>query len=180
MFPIDLVNKIFENIAEMNNQSWIVRYEIKQNELHETRILNKYKHQNLEKLISDNTIAEETNIQIDGSVSIKMGYLVKMKVKLNEYGEEFREGIDYDDESIEHDIMLLKITDESNNGYIYLQYGGRSLLDWNIYNVSNDYTTGIQEMIDDGDMKICSLTYNRSSYQWCSESRRIEYIVHVF
>jgi hypothetical protein len=179
MFPIELVNKIFENIGEMNNQSWFVHYEINNNKLIETRILNKYKHRNLEKLILENGNVEETRIVMEGLQGIKIGYAVNLKVKLNEYGEKFREGTDYEDEAIEHNIILVKTTDELYGGYVYLQYGGRSLLDWNVYNVAKDYTTGIMEITDFRGILLIECVPLRSYHKWCPESRRVEYTVEV-
>jgi hypothetical protein len=155
--PMVLVNNIYEMICHLNNDCWITQFvEGADKKIYKTLKLNteKYKLLNAHLLTKQRPVF--TMIYMDShlewgdysGVSYPSLY-VELYIKLNENHEPFTED-DYEDESIEYSIMLIKTRDEDNN-YVYIKFNTMdyepSCVIFNPSNQSNPVLHGINNIL---------------------------------
>lgn len=126
--PIELVNNIYEMICHLNNDCWITQFvEGPDNKIHKSLKLNTDKYQLLNAHLLTKQRAVFTMIYMDSNqewgdysgISYPSLY-VELNIKLNENHEMFTDD-DYEDESINYSIILIKTRDEDNN-YVYIKF----------------------------------------------------------
>jgi hypothetical protein len=123
-----LVNNIYEMICHLNNDCWITQFvEGPDNKIHKSLKLNTNKYQLLNAHLLTKQRAVFTMIYMDADEELGdysgMSYpslYVELNIKLNEHHEKFTDD-DYEDESINYSIILIKTRDEDNN-YVYIKF----------------------------------------------------------
>ena len=126
--PIELVNNIYKMICHLNNDCWITQFvEGPDNKIHKTLKLNTDKY----KLLNDHLLTKQravfTMIYMDTDEELcnytgesYSSLYVELNIKLNENHEKFTDD-DYEDESINYSIILIKTRDKDNN-YVYIKF----------------------------------------------------------